>query len=123
MRITDISILEFKGLKVEGALIVYADSRDDTIRPILRNPEFGIRNSGNFSLWNPESGKICFWNVESWVLESGIQLKESGIPLTIQNPSFTEKCRNPVPGIDSMEPRIRDCLGFSSLTRGEHHAE
>ena len=31
----------------------------------------------------PESGKFCLWNVESWVLESGIQLKESGIPLTI----------------------------------------
>ena len=40
-------------------------------------------------------------NLESWVLESGIQLKESGIPLTIgiQNPSSTDKYWNPVPGI------------------------
>ena len=69
MRITDISILEFKGLKVEGALTVYADSRDDTIRPILGNPEFGIReifpcgirNPGKFAsgMWSPG-----FWNPE-----------------------------------------------------------
>ena len=25
----------------------------------------------------------CWWNLESWALEYGIQLKESGIPLTI----------------------------------------
>ena len=31
------------------------------------------KNVDNFSLWNPES----------WALESGIQLKESGIPLMI----------------------------------------
>ena len=35
------------------------------------------------------------------VVESGIQLKESEIPLTIgfQNPSSTDKHWNPVPGI------------------------
>ena len=51
----------------------------------------GIRNQG----------KICMWNPESWALESGIQLKESGIPLAIgiQNPSSTEKDWNPVPRI------------------------
>ena len=40
---------------------------------------------------NPE--KFCLWNPESWALESGIQLRESGIPLTIeiQNPSSTDK--------------------------------
>ena len=43
----------------------------------------GIRNLGNFCLCNPES----------WALETGIQLQESGIPLTIgiRNPSSTEK--------------------------------
>ena len=46
------------------------------------------------------SEKFCLWNAESWALESGIQLKESGIPLTIgiQNPSSTDKYWNPVPG-------------------------
>ena len=41
------------------------------------------KNVDNFSLWNPES----------WALESGIQLKESGIPLMIgiQNPSSIDK--------------------------------
>ena len=45
--------------------------------------------------------KWCLWNSESWVLESGIQLKDSGILLTIgiQNPSSTDKYWNPVPGI------------------------
>ena len=44
-------------------------------------------------LRNP--GKFC------WALESGIQLKESGIPQTIgiQNPSSPGKDRNPVAGI------------------------
>ena len=51
----------------------------------------GIRNLGKFCLWNPKS----------WALESRIQLRESGIPLTIgiQKPSSTEKDSNPVPGI------------------------
>ena len=47
-------------------------------------------------IWIPE---LKLWNLEPWALESGIQLKESGIPLTIgiQNPSCTDKDRNPVP--------------------------
>ena len=41
----------------------------------------------------PEYRKFCLWNPESWVLESEIQLKESGIPLIIgiHNPSSTDK--------------------------------
>ena len=27
--------------------------------------------------------KVCLWNLESWALESEIQLKESGIPITV----------------------------------------
>ena len=67
--------------------------------------EFGFRNPGNVCLWNPESGKILLLeykkNLESWVLECGIQLKESGIPLMIgiQNPSYNDKYRNPVSAI------------------------
>ena len=39
--------------------------------------------------------------MESWDLESGMRLKESGIPLkiTIQNLSYTENVWNPVSGI------------------------
>ena len=33
-----------------------------------------------FGFWNPR--KFPLSNLESWALESGIQLKESGIPLT-----------------------------------------
>ena len=41
----------------------------------------------------PESGNFLLWNPESWALESGMQLNESGIPLKIgiQNPIFTFK--------------------------------
>ena len=38
-------------------------------------------------------GIFCLWNPESWGLESGKQLKESGILLKIgfKNPSFIDK--------------------------------
>ena len=54
---------------------------------------------------------------ESWALESGLQLKESGIPLTIriQNPSSTDKetrIQYLESGIESVESRIQDCLRF-----------
>ena len=58
--------------------------------PRLRNP---WANPGHFacSIWNLINFRL--WSLESWSLESGIQLKESGIPLTIgmRNPSSTEK--------------------------------
>ena len=65
----------------------------------------GFQNPGIFCLWNPESGirnpgTFCLWNSESWASETGMQLKESGIPLTIviQNLSSTGKDWNPVLG-------------------------
>ena len=55
-----------------------------------------------------KQGKFCSWNQKSLALESGIQLKESGIPLTIgiRNPSSTDKDWNPVPEIWT-DPRRR----------------
>ena len=55
-------------------------------------------------MWIPEfpkSGNL--WNPESWALESGKQLKESGIPLTIRirNPSFTDNESDPRRGIQT----------------------
>ena len=43
-------------------------------------------------------------------MESGMQLKESGIPLTIviQNPSSTDKYWNPVPRIRNPQCEIRN---------------
>ena len=51
------------------------------------------------AFWNP--GNLCLRNPESWVLEPGIQPKESGTQLTIriQNPRTTEKYWNQVCGI------------------------
>ena len=57
----------------------------------------------------PESGNFCLWNLESWVLESGIKLNKSGIPLMID--------WNPESGIHDVESRIQYCLGFSYVGR------
>ena len=64
--------------------------------------------SDPFHMGFRKPGKFCSWNQKSWALESGIQLKESGIPLTIEirNPSSTDKDWNPVPEIWT-DPRRR----------------
>ena len=51
--------------------------------------ESEFRNPRNFCLWNTESGKIFpveseILDQESWALESGIQLKESGIKVPLK---------------------------------------
>ena len=65
-------------------------------------------------------GKFWLWNPESWALESGIQLKESGILLTIviQNPRSTCSTDMTKTGIQylesriqGVESRIQDCHG------------
>ena len=55
-------------------------------------------------------GKVCLWNPESLVLESGIQLKESRIPLMIETqiPSSSDKDWNPVPGIWNPQCEIQN---------------
>ena len=70
-------------------------------------PCCGIRNPRKFCLWNPES----------WVLESGIQIKESGIPITIgiQNSTVLQKntgIQHLESWIHSVESRIQDCAGL-----------
>ena len=65
-------------------------------------------------------GNFCLWNPECWGLESGIQLKESGILLKIgfQNPSFIDKeyvIQYLQSGIHGAEFRIQACLGFSCI--------
>ena len=54
-----------------------------TYSPHVRDTRF--QNSGGFvcGVKNPE--KFFWWNPESWVLESRIQLKDSGIMLTIRS--------------------------------------
>ena len=66
-------------------------------------------------IWNPR--KFCFWNPESSVLESGIQIKESGIPITIgiQNSTVLQKntgIQYLESAIHSVESRIQDCAGL-----------
>ena len=71
----------------------------------------------------PESGNFIWGNVESWALKSGIQLKDSGISLTIgirliqvpltKNPESSTQN----PAIHSVESRNQDFLGFSYMGR------
>ena len=61
--------------------------------------------------------KKSLWNPESWVLESGIQIKESGNPITIaiQNSTVLEKntgIQYLESGIHNVESRIQDCAGL-----------
>ena len=62
-----------------------------------------IRNPGTF----------CLWNRKPWVLQSGIQVKETRVPLTtvIQNPRSTES------GIQGMDSKIQYSLGFPYMGR------
>ena len=66
-----------------------------------------FRSPWNSCLWNPESEKFFLWNLESWSLESGIQLKESRIPcINDWNSEFKLHWQR-------LESRIQSCLGFS----------
>ena len=61
--------------------------------------------------------KFCLWNPESWVLESEIQIKVSGILITIEIKNSTVLQKNTgiqylEPGIHSVESRIQDCAGL-----------
>ena len=78
---------------------------------------FAIRKESKSGLRTPRTKKLrnpldfCLWPYEeSLALESGIQLKESGIPLTIgiRSPSSIHKVRNPVPGILNPPREIRN---------------
>ena len=64
----------------------------------LRVSPHAIRESGFLNLAN-----FCLWNPGSYTLQCGIQLKESGIPLTIpiHNSGSTDKDWNLVAGLES----------------------
>ena len=60
---------------------------------------------------------MIIWNLEFWALESWTQLKESGIPLTIenQNPFSCDKgCRIQLQEtrINAVESRMQDWLPY-----------
>ena len=60
--------------------------------PVRKFPASGAQ-SGQAYMWNPESFQVLLCNLESWPLESRIQLKEFGIKVRIgiQNPSSTDE--------------------------------
>ena len=71
-------------------------------------------------------GNFCWWNPESCALDSGTQLKGSGIPLTngIQNPRLfwilsleSRKCRATVPIICSITSRCLENVPALLLSR------
>ena len=87
---------------------------------LLHVRESGFQNLANFCLCNLKSSEVLLWNEESWHLESGLQLKESGIPLEIRirKTTFTDKetkFHYQEPGIHSMDSRIQDCFNWIPL--------
>ena len=73
------------------------------------------------SSWFLKIMKLVEYRIaKKWVLESGIQLKESGIPFTIgiRNPNSTHNVRNPVPAIRNRQLGVQNpiaCVQTSSL--------
>ena len=67
--------------------------------------------------------QFCLWNQESCVLESGIQLKKSGISLMfgIQNPSSTDKYWTPAPGIRNLESKTVLDSPYNGAKRQQLH--
>ena len=69
------------------------------------------KNPGIENFKPPKNNLLTsFSRPECWALESGIKLKDSGIPLVIGiwNPGSTDK----ESGFNSVESRIQDCLGL-----------
>ena len=87
--------------KFDQGLDSFATPKEHSSSPRVRDSPF--RNQQNFCLWNPESR----------ALESGIQLKESGIPLRIgiQIPLTKTGIKYLESRIHSLESRIQYCLG------------
>ena len=75
----------------------------------------GFWNPGNFGLWNSESEKKCLWNPEYSSRNLYSHLNAS---LGIQNPSFTDKDWNPVPGIRNPPHGIQNPRLFWIPLRG-----
>ena len=78
------------------SLVYYMPTGTKSLYTFTISPQVGWES------WIRNPRKLCLRNPEfSGALESEMQLKESGIPLTIeiQNPTATDKDLNPVPGI------------------------
>ena len=81
--------------------ILFTDNGDlFTIR--LARSEWGFRTRGNFRLWT-DSGiqEILLWIRDLWALDSGIQLRESGIQFRIGIRTAVPGIRNPRHGIQN----------------------
>ena len=79
-------------------------SVSDNIGRIVCFPKMEIRFSFLPHVRNSDSRNFYLLNPESWALESGIQLKESGIPQTWDSRIQVPGIRNPRRGIQN--PRL-----------------
>ena len=82
---------------------------------MLGEPDSGIREIFACGIRNPPK-KICLWNPKSWALESGLQFKKFGIPLTIgfsiQVPQTKTRIQYLRCVIHRVESTIQDSLGL-----------
>ena len=81
-----------------------------------------VRESGFRNPWN-----VCLWNLESWALECGIKLNESGILLRIGIQFNVQLEKTGIwcleSGIHDVESRIQHCLGFPYMKRKAAHVK
>lgn len=94
---------------------IVADS--EKTKPWLTEDDFCDSLSMTHSmLENPDSRIkeiFCLCILESWDLELGKRLKDIRIRITIRNPGSTDK----ESGIQYLESRAQDCLGFLYMGR------
>ena len=99
-----LSIGQVPGIEPATSCSAVKRCTDWTSAAAWTNASEVIRSPGNF----------CLWNLKSWALESGIQLKRSGIPQTtrIRNLSSTDKesgiqyLDSGIHSVESKNPRL-----------------
>ena len=87
----------------------------------------GLPHVRESEFWNP--GNFFLHSLESWSLESGIQLKKSGISLTtgLHNPGSTDEDWSPVPWIWNPQYGIHNprlswiALHEAKIVKDSHH--
>ena len=73
-----------------------------------------------------ESWNFCLWNLEFWVLESGIELTESGALLRVESriqvSLIVIVIQYEESGIQGVESRIQDRVGFADENQSQCYA-
>ena len=116
----------FRLLKTLKCIAIYWSLvHDVSLRTIASCKGLRIPESGKFFAGgNRNPRKFSLWNPESWALEFGIQLKESGIPQKMWNPEYNflwHRLKSSIwnPEFKAWNPESKTILTF--FTWGENY--